>query len=185
MVDLDLADAEAARSRQHGDEPVQLAVEPHLAEHLGPIALEPAIVVVEMARPVSQLTIQLKTRLGSTLCQGSCRAPLPAADDVDLPSSVREEPGNLGRVVLEVAVEGEDDLAAAGRETRGERRRLAEVPPEADAPDPRILGGKFADHVPRIIAAPVVDENHLDVERVLPGRLVDLAQQLREAVALD
>ena len=48
MIDLDLADAEAARRGQHGDEAVQLAVKPHLAEHLGPVALHAAVVVVQV-----------------------------------------------------------------------------------------------------------------------------------------
>ena len=47
VVDLDLADAEAARRRQHGDEAVQLAVEPDLAEDLGPVAFHAAVVVVQ------------------------------------------------------------------------------------------------------------------------------------------
>ena len=47
MVDLDLADAEAARRRQHRDEAVQLAVQADLAEHLGAIAFHAAVVVVQ------------------------------------------------------------------------------------------------------------------------------------------
>ena len=48
MVDLDLADAEAAGRRQHRDEAVQLAVEPDFAEHLGAVALHAAVVVVQL-----------------------------------------------------------------------------------------------------------------------------------------
>ena len=47
MIDRDFADAEAARRGQHRDEAVQFAVEPHLAKHLGAIALHAAIVVVQ------------------------------------------------------------------------------------------------------------------------------------------
>ena len=49
VVDLDLADPEPSRVRQDGDEPVQLAVDADLVEHLAAVDLEPAVVVVELA----------------------------------------------------------------------------------------------------------------------------------------
>ena len=49
MADHDLADAEAAGMRQHRDEPVQLAVDADLLEHLAAIELEAAVVVVQVA----------------------------------------------------------------------------------------------------------------------------------------
>src|SRR5207244_3165270 len=48
MVDLDLADTEAAGLGQDGDEAVQLAVEPDLAKDLGAIAFHAAVVVVQV-----------------------------------------------------------------------------------------------------------------------------------------
>ena len=63
----------AAGGGQHRDEAVQFAVEPDLAKDLGPVALHAAVVIVQLDTPVVQLTMALKTQLGQTLCQGSCR----------------------------------------------------------------------------------------------------------------
>ena len=46
VSDHDLADTKAASRRQHGHEAVQLAVQPHLAEHLALITFHAAVVVV-------------------------------------------------------------------------------------------------------------------------------------------
>ena len=85
----------------------------------------------------------LKTRLGQTLCQGSCRDLLPAADHVEALGQGRQEARDLVRVVLQVGVEGEDDLAAGGAEAGRQRGRLAEVAAEADAVDARVAPGQL------------------------------------------
>src|SRR5438270_757893 len=48
MSDRQFAHAETAGRRQDRDETVQLAVEPHLGEHLAAIAFEPAVMVVQI-----------------------------------------------------------------------------------------------------------------------------------------
>ena len=49
VVDHDLADPEPPGVRQDRDEPVQLAVDADLVEHLAAVDLEAAVVVVEPA----------------------------------------------------------------------------------------------------------------------------------------
>ena len=95
-----------------------------------------------------------------------------------------EQPRHLERVVLQIGVHGDDVGAARGAEARGERRRLAEVAAQAQAPHPRVGGRERLDRLPRAVAAPVVDEDDLDVEAVAPGGLGDLAVKLLEARAL-
>jgi hypothetical protein len=57
---------------------------------------------------------------------------LPAADQVEPLVQLREQARNLGRVVLEVGVDGDDDVAVGVCEAGRERRRLAEVLAQAD-----------------------------------------------------
>ena len=65
-----------------------------------------------------RLTIQLKTRDGMTLCQGSwrtCFQPLTTSRPL---LHRRQEAGNLVGIVLEVGVERHDQLAPGLRRSR-------------------------------------------------------------------
>ena len=53
----------------------------------------------------------------------------------------REEARDLGGIVLQVGVEGQDAVALRGVEAGRQRRRLAEVAAEADAVDVGMLRG--------------------------------------------
>src|SRR5207248_1127196 len=87
---------------------------------------------------------------------------LPPADHVLAVVQGRKEAGNLARVVLEVRVEGHDEFAAGGLEPGGQRRRLAEIAPEADAANPRVAAREPLDGLPRAVGAAVIDEDHFD-----------------------
>ena len=96
--------------------------------------------------PVSQLTIQLKTRDGPTLCQGSwrtCFQPLTTSRPVS-PHRARQKAGDFARIVLQVGVERHDEFAAGRPESRRQRRRLAEIAAKANAVHPRIVRGQPA-----------------------------------------
>ena len=160
VVHDDLGDLEASLVGQDGDEAVELAVERDLVEDLAAIGLEAAVVVVELA--AGQAADEpVEDPAGADLVPGVVPGPLPAADDVVPFVELGQEPGDLGRVVLEVAVEGEDDRALRRPEARRERRGLAEVAAEPDAPDPRVGRDRVPDHPPRAVAAAVVDEEEL------------------------
>ena len=83
-----------------------------------------------------------------------------------------QEEGGVGGIVLEVGVQGDDDLAAGAVETGRKRRRLAEVPAQADDLDPRVGGLETLEGRIGPVLAPVVDEDHLvaPAERVGGGR---------------
>ena len=104
----------------------------------------------------------LKTRLGQTLCQGSWRVRFQPLTTSKPCVELVEEAGDLGGVVLEVGVEGEDDVASGGLEAGGEGGGLAEVAAEADGADAGVGGGEPADGGPGAVAAAVVDEEELE-----------------------
>ncbi len=87
---------------------------------------------------MSRLTSQLNTRLGYTLCQGSWRVLLPAAHNVIALIEPVEKPGDFRRVVLKVAVQGENQVAPGGLKRGREGSRLAEVATEPDCADARV-----------------------------------------------
>ena len=64
---------------------------------------------------------------------------------------------DVGGIVLQVAVGGDDEAAAGVREAGGERRGLAEVAAEADHAQPRVLRLERGQQRERIVGAAVVD----------------------------
>src|SRR5262249_5948140 len=131
MIDLNLADAIAACSRQHRNEAVQLAVEPYFLEHFSAIALHAAVVIVQpdAGQPADH---QVENSTGPDLVPGIVAHALPAADHVKYtgPAFIRtcllvslsrchlvscplqrgQKTRYLGRIVLQVCVEGHDQV---------------------------------------------------------------------------
>ena len=68
---------------------------------------------------------------------GVAPARLPAADEVEALVQLRQQLRDLGGVVLEVAVDRDDDVAAGLGEAGGEGGRLAEVAAQPDDADAR------------------------------------------------
>src|SRR5262249_12125487 len=80
VVDSQLADPEAPRGGEHGDEAVQLAVEADLAEDLGAVALHAAVVVVQ-ADAGHGADEEVEDPARPDLVPGVVADALPAADD--------------------------------------------------------------------------------------------------------
>ena len=135
MANLDLADPEAPGVRQHRNEPVQLTVDADLTQHLAAIELETAIVVVQAAAGQAA-DHPVEDAAGIDLVPGIVAGLLPAADHVVPFLELGQEARNLGRVVLEVAVEREYQFAPGGLEPGREGRRLAEIAAEPDRAAP-------------------------------------------------
>ena len=79
-----------------GNEPVQLAVDPDLLQHLAPVKLEPAIVVVQAAAGHAA-DHPVEDPAGIDLVPGIVAGLLPAADHIVALFELGQEPGNLGR----------------------------------------------------------------------------------------
>ena len=112
VADLDLADAEAPGMRQDRNETVQLAIDADLPQHLAAVELEPAIVVVQAAAGQAA-DHPVEDAAGIDLVPGVVPGLLPAADHVVALVELGQEARDLGRVVLKVAVEREDQVAPA------------------------------------------------------------------------
>ena len=131
VAHLDLGDPEAGLRGDHRDVPVQLAVDDDRVDHIAAVGLEAAVEVVQRDagrlahRPVEEARRQ-------RLVEGVLAALLPAGHEVVALLERRDEVGDLGGVVLAVAVHRDDDVAAGGGEAVRERRRLAEVAPQLD-----------------------------------------------------
>src|SRR5216684_2835361 len=162
VLNFNLAHFIAARGRQNRDVPVELTVEAHLAKYLRAITFHPAVVIV---KPNShELTHQIvKHAAGQDLVPGIVANSLPATNDIQaLLQRDQKERDSLG-IVLQIAIEGDDGIAAnfaeAGRQSRG----LAKVPAKANPTNPLVARRQFPDQVPGPVLATIVHEKDFEV----------------------
>src|SRR6059036_517424 len=68
---------------------------------------------------------------------------------------------NVERIVLQIAVEGDDRLAGRMMDAGLQRSGLAKIPPKADDLDPLIGGGNLLEPSSAAIRRAVIDEHNL------------------------
>src|SRR6516164_3400977 len=112
MVDGDLPDPESACRRQNRNETVQLTIETDFPEYSRPITLHAAVVIVQLdPRPPAHQPVE--DSAGKDLVPRIVADLLPAADHVLAQGEGVQKAWNLGRVVLQVCIEREDDIAVS------------------------------------------------------------------------
>src|SRR3989304_1118113 len=93
------------------------------------------------------------------------------------------ERGYIGRVVLEIGVHGDNDVAVGEVEPRAQGRRLAEVAPELDDPDVAARFLDFQELFEGAVDRAVVDEDYLPFIREDRDRTLQLGKESFEAFA--
>ena len=107
VVHRQLGDAKATVVGEHGQEAMQLAVDPQRADDLRPVGLEPAVHVVELqARDAADDGVEDLRDEPPRPRIAALR--LPAGDEVEALVELREQAWDLRRVVLEVGVDRHD-----------------------------------------------------------------------------
>ena len=126
------ADRRALPTGQRGNEPVHLSVKRDALDHPTAIGLEGSAEVMNVdAREPSQQPVGAIR--GNAPCQQIVDAVLaPAGDHVVTLREHFDKVGNFVRVVLQVTVHSEDELARGIVKTGRQGRGLPEVPAELD-----------------------------------------------------
>ena len=123
---------------------------------------------------------QLKIRDGIRRRQRVAALRLPARDEVEALVELGEQARDLGRVVLQVAVDRDDDVALRLLEAGLERGRLAEVAPQPDDADVLVRGVQPRQRGEGAVGRAVVDED--DLPRLArAGRAPTRARRSRSA----
>jgi hypothetical protein len=141
VPDLDLGDARP-RDRGHGrDEAVHLGVQRDLLDERAPVGLERAAIVLD--RHAGDLADQPVGDLRGDLAgyQLVLAVEAPADHDVVALVDLGEEVLDVARVVLQVAVHGDEDPAARLLDAGGHGGGLAVVAAEVDDAHPRVAAG--------------------------------------------
>ena len=134
---------------------------------LCPVGLQPAVHVVQLqARDAPADGVEDPGQ--DSASQRIAPLRLPAGDEIEPLVELGEQARDLGRVVLEVAVDRHHRLALGLRETGGEGGGLAEVPPQADDAGVVRVRVQARQRRERPVGRAVVDEHDLPrlVERV-------------------
>ena len=162
VAHADLGDPRAERDRHRRDEAVHVGIERHPLDDVGAVDLERAAVVADRQpgdaadQPVGEHRGQL------------ARQPLvlpvhaPADDEVVALLQLGEHHRDVGRIVLQVAVHGDEEAAARELDPRGHRRGLAVVALEPQHPDAVVASDQVARARHRGVAAAVVHEQDLE-----------------------
>ena len=135
VVDLDLGDARPGQRGHGGDEAVHLRIQRDAPDDRRAVGLERAAVVLDgdardpADHPVGDDGWDLT---GHELVLALVA---PADHDIEALPDLFQEQGDVARVVLEIAVHGDDDLAAGVLDAGDHGRGLAVVLTEADHPE--------------------------------------------------
>ena len=183
MVHGDLGHLEAAPRGERRDEAVELPVQADLLHHLPPVDLEARVEVVEPdAGQAARDPVEEPGRPG--LGPRVLAVLLPARHEVEPVLEAGEELRDLGGIVLEVGVEGDDDRPPGPRGSRRPARRPCRSSAGAGGRgrgDPRSVS--FSMQLEGAVAAPVVDEEDLVRTTEALERLGQLA--VEDAQAFD
>ena len=163
VPDGNLADAGAIPRRQGGNKAVHaLAIERNLLDQFAAVSLVGGAEIVQI--DAAQLRHQPvgATRRNAPHHQIVDAHLAPAAHNVVALINFFDEGRNVVRIVLQIAVHGDDVLALGMVETGRQSRGLAEVPAQLHHHDAAVDGGDFPQQVEGLIAAAIVDEDQLE-----------------------
>jgi hypothetical protein len=183
MIHREFRDPVPAVVSEHGDVAMELAVEVEPLENLGTVCLETAVHVVQ-ADPRDPARHGVEELRRNAACQGIAPLGLPARHEVVPLVEPGEEPWNLGRIVLEVAVDRHDDGPLGLPEPGVERRSLAEVPSEAHCANIVVRVVEASESRERPVCGAIVDEHRLPREPLAGERGRELVIEQRNASLL-
>lgn len=159
VVDGHLGDPRSLQLEQRGQEAVHAVEQGDAAQEVGAVDAQGATDVGD--RFVGQRVAHAGgDARGDPAQPGVLAIHADAADHVETVKMV-EKPRDVGRIVLQIGVEGDDDAAGCRAEARGQGRRLARVVPQANDPHRRILDPEPAERFEAAVRAAIVDEDHL------------------------
>ena len=162
VCDGNLADRSAVPTGQRRNEPVHLSVKRDVLDHFAAIRLEGRAEVVNIdAREPGQEPVGASG--GNAPGQQVVNALLaPARDHVVSLRELFQEVWDFVRVVLQVAVHSQDELARGIVETGRQGRGLAEVPAQLDYQNPAVYRGNLFQQLAGAVAGAIVHQHQLE-----------------------
>ncbi len=159
VADGDFANRGAVPRRESGNETVQFAVKGDLLQNLAPIGFESRAEVMDIHAAEFGHQPICTARGKAAQPEIVDAAFAPSADDVIALGNFFQEQRYVGGIVLQVAIHGDDVVAAGMIEAGGESGGLPKVAAQADDRDAAIDRGNFTQHVEGTVAGAVIDKD--------------------------
>jgi hypothetical protein len=159
MPDLDLGDPCAVPPRVDGQKAMHFPIEPHPLEDFAAIRFQRATEIMQ-THAGDEGDEAVRHDAGNVALQRIVLAIFPPAR-ADIESFIEffEHQRDIGGIILQVAIDRNDDLAAREIEAGHHRGGLAKVAPQMNDFDQRIGGGDFVEDHLALIAAAVIDQH--------------------------
>src|SRR5215472_14786371 len=164
------------------NETMHLAVKLNALQRLPPIGFQGASIIVQMNprnrrdEPVGQRTRQL------ALERGVLPSLPPARDKIVAFIQFGQELRNIGRIVLEIAIHGDEDISLGKTNPGHESRRLTGITAQLDKA--QLRPRKLPDNLARLISAAVVHDDDLVGKAETFQAAKESRQELLQAVRL-
>src|SRR3984893_7926655 len=161
MLHRDLRGSKSVHRRQRWHHAVHFPIHRQSSYDFGPIALETAVVVVQLNLVHAAQDI-IKDPAGQHLVPGVVTRPFPARYDIKTLPHFIPEPWNFFRVILQVGIHRRDKVTLAFLPPGGQGLRLANVYPEPDRLDVFfVLSGELPDDSPAAVRTSIIYKDNL------------------------
>src|SRR5882762_7564146 len=162
ITDRDLDDRSPVPGSQGRNKPMQFAVEWNLFQYLAAVCLEGGAEVVDIH--AAQFRHHPVCNAGRNSAQPQVVDALfaPATDDVVALVDLFNEHRDIGGIVLQIAIHGDDVLSTRVVKTGGQPRRLAKVPAQLHNGHTAVDRGDFTQQLKRAIDRAVVHQHDLE-----------------------
>ena len=160
MLDLDLSEARTRELAQCGNEAMHFAVERDILDQLRAVCLERAAAVAH--GDTHDLGHDAVGHLGNEYaCLAVLALAAPADRDVVAFLDQGQQHGNVGGIVLQVAVHGHDDLAAGVLDAGGHGGGLPVIAAEADDANAAVLFDELLGQKAGVVLAAIIHQYDL------------------------
>src|ERR1051325_3159835 len=166
IADGDLADRSSMPGGQRRNKAVQLAVEWHLFENVAAIRLKSGAEIVNIHTAEFGHYPIGATRRNSPEPQIVNALLAPSANNVVAFRDFLQKYRNIGGVVLQIAIHGDNVLAACVIESGSKRRSLPEITPQANNSDAAVHARNLAKQVKCLVRRTVINEDDFETFRI-------------------
>ena len=176
MPHRDLGDAGPAQIGKYRNETVQLPVDGDALDHLPPVGLEGAAVIVDSHpgdpsdKPVGHPGGNFSGK------PGVLPVFAPAGYHVVPLLELGQEQGDVGGIILEIRIQGDDDLSPGGLDAAGQSRALAEIAAQNEPAQPGIALYRLAQYFRGTIGGTVIHDDDLHRPPQLREHLLQTGQ---------
>jgi len=179
VIHHDFRDISTHPGAEGWNESVHFSIEADILQDIAAVGLQGAAIVMELnARNVGNQTIREHGR-EAAIDKGILPVFAPAAhDSIVVRFHFFQQAGDINRIVLEIGIQGDNDILGCSVNAGCHRGRLAEIPAETDQFKMGILFGGLTETFPGCVTRTVIDVDDFILAPDAGERVMDLLGQV-------